>query len=129
MWLFGKKKKRVIETVDITGEQLFIILQKMILSVKDRVNNRTYIVPDEILFDFGNYTCVSGVKYNKKKAKADGIIPFDESYISFYIDDGLSKTEFTTLEEFKENAKIDKLFIKDIGQEIKIFPEDAELLQ
>jgi hypothetical protein len=127
MWLFGRKKKES-NSVNITGEQLFILLEKKIGDVTKRVNEKTYIVEDEILLDYKNRVLVAGIKYDKKRAKKEDKTQFDEKLMSVFLDDSVVKTEFSTLEEFRENAKINGVLIKNIGAEFGVFPEDAEKL-
>lgn len=120
MFLFGKKP----ETIDISGQQLYTILQKALTQAEEEVNGKDYLTGPEIMFDYQDNTHFAGIRYDKKRAKKERLTSFDSNLSSVYVD----KQEFATPEDAFENAIIDGVRLQDISEGLITFPEFANLL-
>jgi len=124
MGLFWKQKKAKPEVLNISGEQLYGLLEKAVTLAAEDVDANCYTLGPEIMFEYNNDVHFIGIKYDKKRAKAEKRGSFSKELMTVYVD----KNFYQTLEELYDNAKIDHVSLKAIAEGIIVSPEYKELL-
>lgn len=100
----------------ISGEELIQKLREKAVAVVDRVTNNTPVPSNPINFEFEGEIHVAGIIYDTLRAAAEQRPGFCEDLLSLYLD----KTEYNSMECFRNNAKIQKTKLKDIPKGIHI---------
>ncbi len=124
MGLFWKEKKAKPEVLNISGEQLYGLLEKAVALAAEDVNANCYTLGPEIMFEYNSDVHFIGINYDKKRAKAEQRGTFSRELVSVYVD----KNSYQTLEELYDNAKINNVPLKTITEGIIVSPEYKELL-
>lgn len=89
------------------------------------VEMKCYFVEYEIMFEYKGNVHFCGVKYDKKRAKAEKRVTFSKELMSIYLDE----QSFPTVDELYHYAKLEGEIIAEISDGILMFPEYQELLQ
>ena len=124
-FLFGRKKEKVKnEVLSISGAQLCDLLTKAVSLAVEDVEAKSYTTGPEIMFEYNGNIHFTGIKYDKKRAKAEKRVMFSNELMTVYID----KQSFATVEELRTQATIDGEFLSNISEGIIVSPEYNELL-
>ena len=107
MGVFKKVKPKVL---DISGAQLKTILEHAMELTREDINTKCYTVGPEIMVEYKGKLHYAGIRYEKKKAKAEKLQTFCPAFASVYLD----KQVFPTVTAFYEQAVMGKDPVKDI---------------
>lgn len=125
MFFFGRKKEKAKPNVlSISGEQLCGLIKKAISLAIENVESKSYIIGPEIMFEYDGNIHFVGIKYDKKRAKAEKRTIFSYDLMNLYID----KVVYASLEDLRNNALVDGKKLTSIPNGIIVVPEYGELL-
>lgn len=106
----------------ISGEELIQRLREKAVAVMDMVTNNTPVPSAPMTFEYEGENHVAGVVYDTLRAAAEHRSGFCEDLLSVYLD----KTEYDSMECFRNNAKLRKTKIRDISSGIFIAQRDGQ---
>lgn len=121
MWF---RKKKEVNVLYISGQQLAAVLQKGLSLVEEDVRMKFYVCSLDILFEYQDEVYTVTVGYDKKSAKQDGCISFSPVYL-YLEQDGV---RYGSLNEWKDRCVICRQYVRDILSGIVLYPEFASLL-
>lgn len=125
MRLFGIKKRKSADVLNISGMQLQQLIEAAVAIAREEIEDGCYTIGPEIMFEYRNKIHFAGVKYDKRKAHLmNGDIHFDE-LISLYVD----KSSYRSVEELLDQACIDGVLLKTIERGLIVSSEYRELIK
>lgn len=125
MGLFGRKKEKTKpEVLSISGDQLYTLLKKAVQLAAEDVEAKSLTFGPEIMLEYKDNIHFVGIRYDKKRAKAEKRTTFSPELMTVYLDKG----EYATPEELYQNAVLDGDKFSSISEGIIVAPEFGDLL-